>query len=220
MRPDDVPMLHFRRKGDERLYALYDLPGGRVEVPLLDEGFWPIWLHEVAGVLKMTWLNYAAVHVRDLEADAADHGQSLIPFDQTVESLRSVALSQVGGEHVVLLADAEAGEPARLLAGEPWNYQEELPRYLVQCEPPPATRAAPPLRRARRSGPRRSAWPCSRASRRFVRGTSSARSTTRRPTRSTSSSAVAAPRSGTTSSSTPASSSHPTSRPTPTSPTP
>ncbi|MFZ6179622.1 hypothetical protein [Nannocystis pusilla] len=147
VRPDDVPMFHFRRKGDERQYALYDLPGGRVEVPLLDGGFWPIWLHDVAGVLKMTWLSYPAVRVRDLEADAADPGESLIPFDQTVESLRSVALSQLGGEHVVLFADAEAGEPARLLAGEPWNYEEELPRYLVQCEPPTCDEgcaAAPP----------------------------------------------------------------------------
>jgi hypothetical protein len=136
LRPDDIPMAHFTRKDDTFLHALFDLPDGRVEQPLIDAGVdaWTMWLHDIGGTLKFTWVTYDqgkggdTLHVRDLLADPSTPGDPfMLIADAFAPPVQDVTFSPFGdGTHAVVMTRLDLGEPVRLLANDPWKYDEEL----------------------------------------------------------------------------------------------
>ncbi|MCY1008645.1 hypothetical protein OV079_24390 [Nannocystis pusilla] len=154
-RPDDVPMAYFT-VGETDIRALYDLPGGRVEQPLIvGAEAWTIWLHEVAGALKMSWSQFSGeldgtfLFVRDLEAPADQPGAPRVRIgDFAAGRPLTAVLSSFGdGAHGVVMTERDLGEPTRLVAGEPWLYEEILGGVTVECPTPTCAGgcgAAPP----------------------------------------------------------------------------
>jgi hypothetical protein len=146
LRPDDVPMAHFTRPGDTFLHALFDLPGGRVEQPLIDSSVdaWIMWLHDVGGTLKFTWVDFNSdkggdtLHVRDLLADPATPADPFMLLDDSFgPPVHDVEFSPFGdGTHAVVLTRLDLGEPVRLLANDPWKYDEDLTGEGGNCVKP------------------------------------------------------------------------------------
>ncbi|PCC73532.1 hypothetical protein SAMN02745121_08343 [Nannocystis exedens] len=154
-RPDDVPMAYFT-VADQDIRALYDLPDGRVEQPLIAGApAWSIWLHDVAGTLKMSWSQFADdldgtyLFVRDLDAPADQPGTPLVRIgDFSAGRPLTAVLSSFGdGAHGVVMTERDLGEPTRLIANEPWTYEEILGGVTVECPTPTCAggcEAAPP----------------------------------------------------------------------------
>ena len=139
-RPDEVPMATFTATDSgTTLHALYELPGGRVEQPLTVAEAWQIWLHDVAGVLKLSWSEYDGdldgtyLYVRDLDAPPEQPGTPLVRTgDFSAARPVSAVLSSFGdGTHAVVLT-----EDPRLIANEPWTYDEPLVEIADACATP------------------------------------------------------------------------------------
>lgn len=138
-RPDDVPMARFTLAAGEGLHALYDLPGGRVEQPLIVAEAWTMWLHDVAGTLRMSWADWDSqlggmyLYVRDLEADPLLPGTPLVRVSDSIGAhVHDAVLSSFGdGNHGVVFADGPS-----LIANAPWTYQETLGGAAEPCPAP------------------------------------------------------------------------------------
>ncbi|MCY1054845.1 hypothetical protein [Nannocystis sp. SCPEA4] len=143
-RPDDVPMATFIPADSDTIHAMYELPDGRVEQPLIAADAYDIWLHDVAGALKMSWADFDAdldgtyLYVRDLEAPPDQPGTPLVRTgDFFMGRPRDAVLSSFGdGTHGVVLTQRDTGEVPRLVANEPWTYDEELGGTVVDCPTP------------------------------------------------------------------------------------
>lgn len=143
IRPDGAAALFFRLEADDRTAALFDLPGDRIERPLVDDGPYELWMHAVADNEWVTWVGEDplsgddAILVRELDAPVDAPTTTLLTLDFPAPPIRSVALSPFGaGDHAVVLTDYDLGDIPTFLAAAPWTYEEPLSREVIECDAP------------------------------------------------------------------------------------
>jgi hypothetical protein len=133
VRGDDVPALLFRRPEADGMYALFDLPEGRVEQLFVADDAVPRWFHAAGGKQWVSWQDNVddTLVAREVGADPATPGTPLLQLPANLTSIQSAALSRFGdGSHAVVLTSGH------VLANAPWTYAEDLGGVDVDCEEP------------------------------------------------------------------------------------